>query len=379
MISKTRLSASLLFLMNGYITGSWATRIPDFLAQLQIGESTFGLLLLIFGVGSLVFIPCSGYWVNRYGSATLSKGMAIPLSFMPLLLIWVTNLWVGSVILFTFGGVMGGMDVAMNANAVEVEKKLQRPIMSSCHACWSLGGLIGSLCGSTLLETWGRLPYAIGMVCMAWGLLVIALPLLLDEASSEVAGQSTFAFPKNVTPWLLGIIALFSMIPEGLMVDWGAIYVHNDLGASIRESGYSFAIFSTAMMTVRFLGDVVRQSWGAVKTLRIGAILAISGLILLTSVSHHILVLIGFAFMGLGLSNLIPITYSAAGNLPDNSGMGLVVATSMGYSGILVAPPLIGFAAEQVGLTNVFLATISLLVCILMLSHHTVHAEALNS
>ena len=382
---KIKVGVLFLFLMNGCVMGSWAPRIPDLLSQLSISEHTFGFLLFAFAVGSLLFIPLSGYLIGRFGSTMISRGLAILFSPMLLLLISVNTLWNSILVMFVFGGLMGGINVAMNANAITVEKVLQRPIISSCHAFWSLGALLGSFFGGMVLERWGRLAHALGSTFVAFGILAISLPLLLNDSTNSLPTHSiptqetTFTFPKSITPWLLGIIALFAMIPEGIMLDWGSIFFRKELGASISEAGRSYAIFSTSMMAMRFLGDSIRQIWGAIITVRIGAAIAICGLIEISSINSQPTALVGFALIGLGLSNLVPIAFLAAGNLSANPGTDLAIATGIGYAGILVAPPIIGFTVEQVGFTNVFLTTISLLVFILAFSHYTVYAETIRS
>ena len=380
-----RVAVLLLFSMTGFVMGSWAPRIPDLLVQLSISEHTFGFLLFTFGVGSLLFIPLSGYLIGLFGSATISRCLTILLAPMLLLLVWVNSPWNSCIIMFLFGGFIGGIDVGMNANASAVEKVLQRPIMCSCHACWNLGALLGAFFGGTILERWGRLAHGLESTFVALGILAISLPLLLNDSTNSAPTDSvptqttTLTFLKNVIPWLLGIIALFAMIPEGLILDWGAIYFRKYLGASISEAGYAYAIFSTSMMVMRFFGDRIREKWGAIATVRVGAIIAICGLLELCLINSKPAALVGFALMGLGLSNVFPIAVSAAAKLPGYSGAGLVLATGIGYSGILVAPPIIGFTIEQVGFHNVFLTTISLLVFILVFSHHTVHAETISS
>jgi predicted MFS family arabinose efflux permease len=158
---KSRLAVSLLFLMNGFVTGSWAPKIPEFKDRLGISESVLGLLILAFGIGSLVLMPIAGGFIARMGSQKVVKVTAIMLSPMLLLLTLLPNVGTAVIGMLLLGGFVGAMDVAMNANAVEVEKSMRRAIMSSCHAYWSLGGLIGAASGGLVMAHFGVYVHAI--------------------------------------------------------------------------------------------------------------------------------------------------------------------------------------------------------------------------
>jgi fucose permease len=171
-------------------------------------------------------------------------------------------------------------------------------------------------------------------------------------------------------------MALFSMIPEGAILDWGALYLRNELGASVSQSGFAFAAFSMTMAIMRFAGDLVRDRFGAVRTLRFCSVMSITGLLIAGLAGNSTFVIIGFAIAGIGISNMVPIAFSAAGNMPGLApGIGLSVVTTMGYSGILVAPSAIGFIAEHTGLASVFLALPLLHVVVLLLSRLARHAD----
>ncbi len=153
---KTRLAVSLMFLMNGFVVGSWAPKIPVLKDRLMIDEGTVGLLILTFGIGSLVFMPIAGGFISRLGSMPITRSLAVVLAPILLILSLVPNLPLSFVVLFALGGFVGAMDVAMNANAVAVEKQMRRAIMSSCHAYWSLGALIGAALGGPLIAVSAR-------------------------------------------------------------------------------------------------------------------------------------------------------------------------------------------------------------------------------
>ena len=373
---KIRLAVSLLFLMNGFVTGSWAPKIPEFKEKLGIGESVLGLLILTFGIGSLVLMPIAGGFIARLGSQKVVKVTAIILSPLLLLLTLVPNVWAAVVAMFLLGGFVGAMDVAMNANAVEVEKTMRRAIMSSCHAYWSLGGLIGSAIGGMLMARFGVLPHAVFVTIVCFSVLAVAWPMILHDRPHPDTAKQKLRLPMTPLPWLIGLVALFSMVPEGTVLDWGALYLRNELGASVALSGFGFAAFSATMAIMRFAGDHVRDRFGGVKTLRFCTIAALIGLLLAGLAPNAPLAILGFALAGIGISNMVPIAFSAAGNMPGLApGIGLSVATFMGYSGMLFAPSLIGFIAEHTGFSVIFTCVPILFIVVLLLSHHAVHAD----
>jgi MFS family permease len=180
-------------------------------------------------------------------------------------------------------------------------------------------------------------------------------------------------------PWLVGTMALFAMIPEGSVLDWGALYLRSELNGTVTQSGFVYGAFSATMALMRFAGDGIRDRFGAVKTLRGCALVAFVGMVLSGMAPNATLAIIGFAIAGIGISNLVPIAFSAAGNLPGFApGIALSVVTFMGYSGILFAPTLLGFVAEYTGFAAIFIALPFLFIVVLGLSSLARHADAVG-
>ena len=366
-MSRPRLAVSLLFLMNGFFTGSWAPKIPEFAARLSLSEGQLGLMILIFGLGSIIAMPATGFFLARFGSTGTVKVAA--LLFLPaLLLISIVPIVPLAVLaMFYFGAMMAMMDVSMNGNTVAVEKAEGRAIMSSCHAFWSLGGLVGASIGGFLIAALGTLGHAVVATVIAAALLAVSFPRLQPDAPAMDEKREKIRLPLTPLPWLIGIMALFSMIPEGAIMDWSALYLRDERMVSVAWSGFGFAAFQMTMTTMRFAGDHIRDRFGAVRTLRFCAAMSVIGLLLAGLSSYTALIIIGFAIAGIGISNMIPIAFSAAGNLPGMApGIGLSVTTTLGYSGILVAPSGIGFLAEHIGFAPIF-AGLSLLHVIVFL------------
>jgi len=250
--------------------------------------------------------------------------------------------------------------------------------MSSCHGYWSVGGLLGAGTGGFLIEVLGPGGHAVivaAVVLLLW--LVVWRGALSDrvETARPSAGPTTIgtAPTADSTGGILmaaavGMFALFAMIPEGAAIDWSAIYLRQEHGADAGTSGLAFAAFSATMALLRFAGDGIRDRLGAVRTTRYSSLAAGLGLIIVATAGGTPMVVAGFAIMGIGIANIVPIAFSAAGNVPGlRPGMGLSIVSALGYSGILVAPSAIGFVAEHTGFPTVF-ASLSLLLVVTFLA-----------
>ncbi|MEE2861090.1 MAG: MFS transporter [Pseudomonadota bacterium] len=371
-----RWAVSILFFVNGLIVGSWAPKLPVLLSRLSITEATLGLIVLGLGIGSLVMMPVFGAMVARRGSrqaVTLGAWLAAPS------LIWISvapDLWSVAAAVFLFGGVIGGMDVAMNANAVAVERARDRAIMSSCHGFWSLGAFAGAGAGGAVIQAGGDMLHAVLVTAVALAALSWALPRLLTDAPAKDTPRAPLRLPRTALPYLLGLMALTSMVPEGAILDWAAVYLEREMGASLAVAGWGFAACAGTMATMRFLGDALRLRFGAVRTLRISAAIAMAGLALAGLGTAPAAAIAGFALAGIGIANMVPIALSAAGNVPGlAAGVGLSVVTIMGYSGILLAPGSIGWLAEKLSLGTIYLGLAVLLLVPLALSRLVATAD----
>ena len=368
-LSPPRAAVSVLFFANGLMIGSWAPKLPALMARLGIGEALAGLVVLCLGLGSLLVMPVFGAMVARRGSAA-AVGLAGWLAAPTLILITLApNLALVALAVGLFGGTLGGMDVAMNANAVAVERARRRAIMSSCHGFWSLGGVLGAGIGGVVLARLGEAAHAVLATLVFIAVLVFAQRRLLRDAPAEGTRKTPLRLPRSPLPYVIGIMALFSMVPEGAILDWAAVYLQREMGASLALAGWGFAACAAAMAAMRFAGDATRQRLGAVSTLRISALAAIAGLGMAGLAPNSGLAILGFFVAGLGIANLVPIMFSAAGNLPGLApGVGLSVVTITGYSGILLAPGSIGYLAEKMSFSAIYLGLGGLLLLPLLLS-----------
>ena len=364
-----RAAVSALFFANGLVVGSWAPKLPAMMARLGISESVAGLLVLALGIGSVCLMPVFGGLVARRGSAHAAKLAAV--LFTPSL-IWISlapNVWAVALTVLAFGGLVGGMDVAMNANAVAVERARRRAIMSSCHGFWSLGGLAGAGAGGAVIQAVGETAHAVIVSAIVAVILTLAFPRLLGDSPAGEHKHQPLRLPRTPLPYLIGVMALACMIPEGAILDWAAVYLQREMGASLAVAGWGFGACAGTMAVMRFLGDGIRRRYGAVRTLRVSAVIAMAGLAVAALAPTPPVALVGFGLAGIGIANLVPIAFSAAGNVPGLAqGIGLSVVTTMGYSGILLAPGSIGFLAEQTSFAVIYGGLSLLLLVPLLMS-----------
>jgi fucose permease len=377
---RGRWAVAAIFLANGFLTGAWAPQIPVFLTRLDISKFTLGLLILLFGAGAVTAMTWCGHLISRHGSRTVLRWFGLIGSFGLLVVALAPNVPLAAIAMFIFGGSIGGMDVAMNANAVAVERRLSRAIMSSSHGFWSLGGFAGGALGGFAIQNYGHLAHAAAVTALAFAVIAVAVRYLIAEDKPRQGSSGTrhrkFALPGNPLVYLVGLMALLTMIYEGAVLDWAALYLQQELGADLAIAGLAYAAFSGIMAVMRFFGDGVRNRFGAVTTLRVSALAAAAGMLVAGLAPSPWFAIAAFAFCGFGIANMVPILFSAGGNQEGiSSGTGMSVVTTMGYSGILVAPSAIGFIAEHSSFGPIFVALSGLLVVVFLMAGLAHRAE----
>ena len=378
-----RRAVALAFFVNGFGIGSWAPEVPVIAARLEISEQTIGILILLFGVGGVLTMPLIARAIARIGSRPPMLLTHFLAAFAFPALILAPSLYTAFAAMLVFGAMFGGMDAAMNANAITLERQMDRAIMSSSHGFWSVGGFVGAGFGGPIIAAFGPAVHAGVVAAVILVCFVFVQRMARDDrdlhrnphANSASGGTASASKPDKATPaglisaGAIGIFALLAIMPEGGAIDWSALYLKSELGADTATSGFALAAFSATMAVFRFLGDDIRNRLGAVKTVRLFAFVAASGLLLTGLAGNIFIAIAGFAIAGIGLANIVPIAFSAAGNvkgLPD--GTGISIATAIGYCGGLMAPSVVGFLAEHVGLATVYLGMAGLLSVILALS-----------
>jgi MFS family permease len=376
-----RWAVAAMFLANGFVMGAWAPQIPLLMPRHAVTESVLGLLILVLGLGAVSAMLFAGRLISHYGGRRVLSLFSLALIPVLPMVVFSPNLWILALFMAVFGAMAGCMDVAMNAQAVEIERRLDRAIMSSSHGFWSLGGFIGGSVGAWVIAHWGSEVQSLLTAAVVAGIVLTAMPFLLPDApkptvAEALAAPKTHLFPKDFHVWLLGFLALFAMVPEGAVLDWAAIYLQKELGSDVFVSGLGFAFFAGAMAVMRFAGDSVRNRFGAVRTLRISGFLGAAGMMGGALAPYDWVAIVSFAAAGLGVANMVPILFSAAGNHPRlPSASAISIVTMVGYCGILVAPSSIGFLAEHVGFRPTYAGLSLLLVVVAVLAARAADAD----
>lgn len=347
---RARRAVAAIFFVNGAVIGTWAAHIPLVEKRLEISHSVLGFALLTMALGALVAMPLTGSAIGRLGSAKVMRGATaglLLLFLLPLVAPHPVLLFAG---LFLFGAANGVLDVAMNSHGVLVEREIGRPVMSSFHGMWSLGGLAGAGLAAALFPLIPPVPQALVAIVLLSGAAFYALPLLLPNSSDGTQGGPAFALPSRRT-FGLGILCFLCMTTEGAVADWGALHLRDSLGLAAGPAATGFAAFAATMAAARFAGDRLRAALGSLLLVRLSALLSAAGLLVALLVPVPVLAIAGYALVGAGVANLVPVFFGAAGRLPGQAaGTGIAAVATIGYSGFLLGPPLIGFVADLTSL-----------------------------
>ena len=346
-------AVAALFALQGALFGTWASRIPAFADRLDLSEGILGLILLAAAGGALASFPIAGGISDRRGAASTARFFAVTHVLVTALLPFAPNAALLALGLFAFGAAMGSTDVAMNAWGAEVERKGGRPIMSSLHAMFSLGAGLGALSGFVAVKLGlGPLPH-FWLVCAAFGAAGLWLSAI-PWTSQASDGGPAFALPKG--PLLLvALFAFCSSLGEGAMADWSALFLEKVKAATEAEAALGFAAFSVAMVATRLAGDRITVFFGPVVTGRIAGLTSATGAVIAILAPGLWMALAGFALMGVGFATVVPLAFSRAANDPDiPPGQAIAATATLGYGGMLIGPPAIGFIAEWTSLSTSF-------------------------
>jgi MFS family permease len=350
-LRASRLAVLAVFFTNGLVIGSWVVRIPAVKERLGLGDGLLGVALLGMAVGALVAMPIVGALVSRFGSRRIVGVTALVLAASLLAPALAPSLFFLVPALLLLGAANGGLDVAMNAQAVAVERGYGRPIMSSFHAAWSFGGLGGAALGGLLASKGvGPLPHFAAVAAVVAVAFVVAYGSLLpSQADASDEGTPAFARPTRALLGL-GIISFCVLLGEGAMGDWSAVYLDDTLKTGPGFAAAGYAAFSLSMAFGRLFGDRFTELLGPTRLVRSCAVLAAVGLGIALAAAQPISALAGFACAGAGFSIIFPTALSAAGRTSGPTGPALAAVTTAAYTGFLIGPPFIGFLAELTGL-----------------------------
>ncbi|MFV0137504.1 MFS transporter [Streptomyces sp. HMX87] len=356
-LSRLRIALTVFFGLDGFVFAGWVVRIPSIKEQTGASASALGLALLGVSAGAVVTMTLTGRLCRRYGShpvtvvcaVLLSLSVALPpLTHSPLAL---------GAVLLVFGSAYGGINVAFNSAAVDLVAVLQRPVMPSFHAAFSLGGMIGAGLGGLVAGSLSPVRHLLGLTVI--GLLVTLVAgrallrceppvpperILRDAPRDGAAAPRRMAGRTRALVITFGVIALCTAYGEGAMADWGALHLEQDLDASPGLAAAGYACFALAMTVGRLAGTTLLERLGRTRTVVAGGTVAAAGMLLGSLAPSVWAALFGFAITGLGLANIFPVAVERAGALGGPGGV--ATASTLGYGGMLLGPPAIGFMAD---------------------------------
>jgi predicted MFS family arabinose efflux permease len=357
-----QISTRIVFFVVGFVMAAWAPLVPFAKTRTAVGDGKLGLLLLCLGVGSILTMPLAGALAARFGCRRVIAASAVLCCLSLPLLAIVSHPLPLAAGLFVFGAGLGSIDVTMNIQAVIVERASGQAMMSGFHGLFSLGGMAGAACMTVLLGA-GSSPLAATMFVVATVIVALAVSIAHVLPYGGKGEGPTFAIPHGVVLWI-GALCCMAFLAEGAMLDWSAVFLTSVRGMETAYAGLGYAVFSLTMTIGRLTGDRVVRLLGGDNVIFFGGLCAASGFALATLVPFWQVTLLGYALVGAGSANIVPVLYTSVGRqtaMPEY--LAVPAITTLGYAGILAGPAAIGLVAQAANLTVAFM-----IVALLMLS-----------
>lgn len=365
----TRAVIALFFFTDGLLLGSWASRIPAVQAQTGLTNTQLGLGLFASSLGALVAMPLAGRLCERVGSRRVVIASLLVEGLSLVAASTAGGLTGLALALLAFGAGFGSINVSVNAQGIALERVYGRTILSSFHAAFSVGGLVGAACGA-LAAGFGVTPRAhLGAlaVVVAVAAAVLGRKLLAPTPNQAAPARTTLRPPRLLL--ILGAAAFCSLLAEGSAADWSGPYLSQSAHAPAWVAGLGYAAFSLAMATSRILGDRLARRLGPVALARAGGLVAALGLTAGLLAGSAPVGLAGFAAMGAGLGVVVPLLFRAAGSTPGvSTSVGIATVSTIGWLGFLAGPPAIGFTAGAVGLRAALFIVVAVIASLLFLA-----------
>lgn len=355
-VVRARRAVAISFLVSGTGFASFASRVPAVRDALDLSSAQLGLLLLCLSGGSIMGLPLSGPIVQRFGPArtVLSASLAVTTGLVML----AAGLWLGLVRPAVVGFVLMGLgvgvwDVAMNVEGADVERRLGRSLMPRLHAAFSLGTVAGAGLGAASAAA--RVPLAVQVLFVAALMpvsIAIAVHYFLPGCFNAVqqALSGALAAWREPRTLLIGLLVLGFAFMEGSANDWLAVAMVDGYGTSEALGAIGFGLFVSAMTVGRLFGSAALDRFRRVTVVRMSALTALIGLLLVLLSGSTVVALAGAALWGLGTSLGFPIGMTAAADDPQSAAARVSVVSSIGYTAFLAGPPLIGLMAQSTGI-----------------------------
>ena len=351
---RARHAVTVIFLLNGLLFGAWAARIPAIRDRLVLSDGELGVALAFLPIGAILAMPLAGGLAARAGSRRATRlAFAVACTTTGLVAL-APSLVALATLAFVLGVGMGSLDVSMNVHGVTVERRYGRPILSSFHAAFSLGGLAGAALGAAVAGAGVDVRVHLAVTAVVCGVIGLASSRQFLPASADAAAAHDPVFvrpPRRL--WALGALAFACLLIEGASADWSGVYIKDELGTGPGVAALGFTAFSVTMTLGRIFGDRLVTRLGSTRLVRAGGTVAAVGFGLALAASTPAAALVGFACLGAGMSSVVPIVFRTAGQVPGiASGVALSAVSSVGYLGFVAGPPAIGGIAELIGLPN---------------------------
>ncbi|CNI18037.1 putative inner membrane protein [Yersinia frederiksenii] len=352
-----RTSTRAVFFIAGFAMGLWASLVPYAQNRLQFDAGSLGLLLLCLGTGSLLAMLFSGKLIGHFGCRKImSLGIVLTCIFLPTLAI-IDQFPLMAVCLFFFGAGIGLVDVAVNVQGSLVEQSSDKPLMSGFHCLFSIGSIAGAGGGATLFAL-GLMPLTVTFIAIV--LIAIITSAVFNElipfGDHKEPSESAIAKPRpNFRLVLMALMCMICFMAEGAVLDWSGVFLTNYRGLDITHAGWGFAVFGGTMSVMRFTGDKVVSILGRKRVLILSSLFAMVGYAVAVIIPDWKFTLLGFALVGIGAANIVPVLITLAGQekvMPVN--MSVAMVATLGYFGVLGGPALIGFIAHLTDLYTAF-------------------------
>lgn len=370
-----RIAVGAMFFMAGLCFASWASRIATVEAKLGLDDAAMGGILFALPVGSMLSLPFCGWIITKVGSKRLVLAAAIAYSIVLVCLGLARTPveLIATLICFGFAG--NTFNISVNTQAVTAEGMHTRPIMASFHGLWSLAGFVGGAIGWLMIAKHidPFRHFLVILVLLLIGVVVVARylhddsksPKPLQPAESPTLRQRLLLIIPLLT---LGSIAFCSLVCEGCMFDWSVIYFKKVILAPVALQGAGYTAFMFTMAFSRFQADRFAHKYGLKRILQVSGSLSLIGLAIAVIFPYFYTALAGFMLVGVGVSSVVPMVYSAAGKTKGMSpGVALAAVSTIGFAGFFVGPPIIGLIAKlaSLRLSLTFVAFMALMVVIL--------------
>lgn len=371
-VVRARIGVTAIFFAAGFAVGAWAVAIPLVKALFGLSEATLSLVLFAMGAGAIAAMPIAGSVPARIGGTGRTLRISGPifaalLAALPLMHVVSAGIAPLAVSAFLFGMFNVLVDVPMNAHASVVEGRWGRPIMSSFHAAWSGGGLVGAAFGGLLISHGASAYVQLGVEALATFAIAVTASFQIGAGDAHPAG-AFFSLPERRLV-ALGAIAFLSVFAEAAVNDWSALYLSADVGMTHGAAAAGFSGYALMMFLGRAFGDGVVHRLGRTRVIALGALAVFVGVGLAVGLATPLAVIAGFCVVGLGLANMVPAVFSASAAAATSPSIGIATAATLAYASNLIGPPIFGAVASVSSLRASFAMLLPAAIAILALAY----------